>query len=45
MKNKRLPLSEELLYIGLNLMLLGLPWMLKVVIKKAIVEANAIAEK
>lgn len=45
MKNKRLPLSEELLYIGINIFLLGLPWMLKVIIKKAVAEANAISDK
>jgi hypothetical protein len=38
---KRLPINETLVYWGYNVLTLGLLWVMKIVIKKAIIEANA----
>ena len=41
MKNKpQLDFPELLAYYGWNLMTLGLPWVCKIVIKKAIIESR-----
>lgn len=37
---KKLNFLEQLVYIGANLMTFGLWWVLKIVIKKAILEAK-----
>ena len=35
-----MPLLENILYYAGNVLTLGMPWMVKIVIKKAVMEAN-----
>jgi len=40
MENKKLPVGELLVYYGYTLMTFGLLWVIKIVIKKAILETK-----
>lgn len=37
---KKMKLGEQIAYIGWNVITLGAPWLMKIVIKKAILEAQ-----